>query len=285
MPQRKYTPTQWKNETPDSVPLLYRITNSSGPVISESALIELLTVVTPGTPVNATNLNHIETGISDAQTTANEATAAAEAAQSLAAAGVSNAAAAQSTANTAVSAAAAAQATANSAVGAASNAQTTANTGVESASAAQTTANTALANAAAALTAANARAGIFSSLDNAAGFSTSSSSYLDVTGSSLTVNMPAAGTIIAFASGSMRAPNTYDSCSLRLVIDGTNAPNPATKYCSGSTDSSWVPFCTLWMKHVSSGNRTIKLQLSNQGAGGGTVQIGATSLVVFALRD
>ena len=83
-----YTPTTWQDETPASTPIKYKITDDSSGVLGNSAKIELVTSVTPGTPINATNLNKMENGIQTAQSTAET--------------GVTNAAAAQATANAAV---------------------------------------------------------------------------------------------------------------------------------------------------------------------------------------
>lgn len=61
----KYEPIGFENEVPSATPLKYKITDDTEGVIAESATIELETPVTPGTPLNATNLNHIEQGIVD----------------------------------------------------------------------------------------------------------------------------------------------------------------------------------------------------------------------------
>jgi hypothetical protein len=65
-----YTPTVWANETPASSPVKFKITDDVGGVLANSAKIELVTSVTPGTPVNATNLNKLEAGVQTAQATA-----------------------------------------------------------------------------------------------------------------------------------------------------------------------------------------------------------------------
>ena len=80
MPQRSYTPTTWENEAPNGDPK-YSITETGGAVIATAATIEMINDVTPGTPVNAANMNHVEQGVVNAQQTANEAIAAAAAAQ------------------------------------------------------------------------------------------------------------------------------------------------------------------------------------------------------------
>lgn len=61
----KYEPIGFKNEVPSTTPLKYKIIDDTEGVIAESATIELETPVTPGTPLNAENLNHIEQGIVD----------------------------------------------------------------------------------------------------------------------------------------------------------------------------------------------------------------------------
>ncbi len=60
-----YTPTNWENEVP-SGPLRFQIVDDVAGEIAASAAINLVTAVTPGTPINSTNLNHIEQGIVDA---------------------------------------------------------------------------------------------------------------------------------------------------------------------------------------------------------------------------
>ena len=55
----EYEPTVWVNETPQTTPIKYKITDDSAGVVAASAKIELVTPVTPGTPVDATRLNKI----------------------------------------------------------------------------------------------------------------------------------------------------------------------------------------------------------------------------------
>lgn len=76
-----YSKTTWTDEVPASTPIKYAITGDVEGELSASATIEIVTSVTAGTAVNATNLNKIETGIETAQ-------AAAEAAQSTATAAI-----------------------------------------------------------------------------------------------------------------------------------------------------------------------------------------------------
>ena len=92
----------------------------------------------------------LETGVSQAQSTADGAVTAAAAAQSTADGAVTAAAAAQSTADNAVTAAAAAQSTADDAVTAATTAQSTADSAVTAATTAQSTADSAVTAATAA---------------------------------------------------------------------------------------------------------------------------------------
>lgn len=69
-----YTKTTWVDEVPDSTPVKFSINGDVEGEISASAEIDLVTGVTPpGTPVNAANLNKIETGIEDAHITADAA--------------------------------------------------------------------------------------------------------------------------------------------------------------------------------------------------------------------
>jgi len=58
-----YVPTEWTNEAPSASPLKYEIVDDVNGEIAGSATITLQTPVTPGTPVNAANMNHIEQGI------------------------------------------------------------------------------------------------------------------------------------------------------------------------------------------------------------------------------
>jgi hypothetical protein len=58
-----YTPTTWADEVPATSPVKYNIKTSGGTPIYTDVQIEVNTSVTPGTPLNAVNLNHIETGI------------------------------------------------------------------------------------------------------------------------------------------------------------------------------------------------------------------------------
>jgi hypothetical protein len=75
-----YTKTTWVDEIPDSTPVKYKITESIDGDITPSAKIEIVTGVTPGTPMNADNLNHMETGVYNAQVAADAAQATASAA-------------------------------------------------------------------------------------------------------------------------------------------------------------------------------------------------------------
>lgn len=56
-----YSKTTWIDELPHSTPVKYRVQNET--TLLEDAEISLTTPVTPGTPVNAANLNKIENGI------------------------------------------------------------------------------------------------------------------------------------------------------------------------------------------------------------------------------
>ena len=77
-----YTPTTWTDEVPASSPVKYTLKDSGGSVIEDDVTIEVKTVITTeGTPLNATNLNKMETGIKNAQDAADDAQDAADAAQ------------------------------------------------------------------------------------------------------------------------------------------------------------------------------------------------------------
>ncbi len=61
-----YTPTTWVDEIPAETPEKYTITDDDLGEIAASATIALATEPgTPGTAVNATNLNHLEQGLVD----------------------------------------------------------------------------------------------------------------------------------------------------------------------------------------------------------------------------
>ena len=55
-----YTPTVWVDEIPASIPVKYKISQLSDGDIATDATIEVVTPLTPGTPLNAANLNKIE---------------------------------------------------------------------------------------------------------------------------------------------------------------------------------------------------------------------------------
>jgi len=61
-----YEKTEWENEVPQSTPVKFKITDDTEGVLANSAKIELVTPVTPGTPLDATRMNKIEQGILDA---------------------------------------------------------------------------------------------------------------------------------------------------------------------------------------------------------------------------
>ncbi len=61
-----YTKTTWVDEVPATTPIKYSVTDDVGGVIASSATIAIVTSVTAGTPINATNLNKHEDAIYDA---------------------------------------------------------------------------------------------------------------------------------------------------------------------------------------------------------------------------
>lgn len=61
-----YTPTTWTNESPAATPVRYTLRDGADVIINDDVRIDLKTAVTAGTPLNSTNLNHIEQGIKDA---------------------------------------------------------------------------------------------------------------------------------------------------------------------------------------------------------------------------
>lgn len=92
--------------------------------------------------------------------------------------------------------------------------------------------------------------------------------WIDITSFSVTINMPVAGTILAFATGTFRSRRIFCDAAIRIVIDGTISDTTARKSCNHEEyDISWVPFAVLARKtSVAAGNRTIKVQLGNVGA-------------------
>jgi len=71
-----YTPTVWTDEVPSSTPVKYAITDDVNGQVAGSATIEMVTPVTAGTPINAANLNRIESALQVAFATAEAALAA-----------------------------------------------------------------------------------------------------------------------------------------------------------------------------------------------------------------
>lgn len=65
-----YTKTNWENEVPQTTPVKYAITDDTAGVVAASATIDPVTIITPGTPLNSTNLNKLEEGVRVAQETA-----------------------------------------------------------------------------------------------------------------------------------------------------------------------------------------------------------------------
>lgn len=280
-----YVKTVWTNEIANGLPLRYKITNFDDTVIAEGATIEMLNNPVPGTPVNATNLNKLETGLeaaaavadtgvaaaAAAQGTANLANSAATTAQATANTGVANAATAQSSASSAAAAAAAAQGTANTAITAAATAQTTANTGVTNAATAQATANSALAKAAHNLSMVDLASEV-----SAAG----ETAYADAL--TATVTLTATGRIRVRAYGRMRGSALYSSPAARLVIDGT-ADAFLTGFQLGldPADQSWRPFAAEWFRAgIGAGTRMVKLQFRNAYAEGSAYLAAGARLVV-----
>ncbi|MBK8467724.1 MAG: hypothetical protein IPL32_18070 [Chloracidobacterium sp.] len=70
MPYSKQT---WTDETPASSPVKYKITQTTDGDIAPNASIEPVTAITPGSPLNASRLNHMESGIESAANVADAA--------------------------------------------------------------------------------------------------------------------------------------------------------------------------------------------------------------------
>ncbi len=60
-----YTPVTWEDEILDTTPAKYQIVDDSAGEIAASATIAPVTSITPGTALDADNMNHIEQGIAD----------------------------------------------------------------------------------------------------------------------------------------------------------------------------------------------------------------------------
>jgi hypothetical protein len=75
-----YVKTVWTDEVPDSTPVKYEVVDDVAGEVAGSATITPVTGITAGTPLNATNLNHLETGVYNAAVDAAAAQASADAA-------------------------------------------------------------------------------------------------------------------------------------------------------------------------------------------------------------
>ena len=60
-----YVATVWEDEVPTTSPVLYNIKDSLGNILQANVQLEVASAITPGTPLNAVNLNHIEQGIAN----------------------------------------------------------------------------------------------------------------------------------------------------------------------------------------------------------------------------
>jgi hypothetical protein len=272
-----YIKTDWKDEIPNGLPPRYKITDSDNTVIAAGAVIELLNEVVPGTPLNATNLNHLEQGVKDAQDTADGAVSKAGAAQGSANMAASAAASAQTTADAAKTSAAAAQTAANSAASAASAAQTTANTASTAAANAATAAANAQTTANSALTKATHN---LSLADLGVEFSNATQTYTDAL--TATVNLTATGRIRARAYGRARVSEKFVEPAFRLMIDGVADTAIMTwQINTDPADGSWRPFALEWFRAgLAAGNRVVKLQLRNAyTAGTAYLAVGARLVV------
>lgn len=58
-----YVPLTWADEVPATTPVKYEVRQDGGAVIHTNVTIAPVTSITPGTPLTAANLNHIEQGI------------------------------------------------------------------------------------------------------------------------------------------------------------------------------------------------------------------------------
>lgn len=79
-----YEKQTWEDEIPSTTPVKYEIDDSVKGMIATDATIVTKTPITPGTPMNAAHLNHMEDGIEEAHDLAEAAQAAADVAQSTA---------------------------------------------------------------------------------------------------------------------------------------------------------------------------------------------------------
>ena len=60
-----YTPTEWTDEVPASTPVKYTVRDSGGSILYDDVTIEVKTSLTPGTQLNAANMNKLEGGVED----------------------------------------------------------------------------------------------------------------------------------------------------------------------------------------------------------------------------
>lgn len=239
-----YVKRVWENEVPNGAPR-YRITMPDGSII-EGASIELLNEVSPGTPVNAQNLNHIEDGIYNAQETANTASASAILAQSLANIATANAATAQASANTGIANASAAQELASSAIALAQNA-----------------------------------APIIGYKSKTDVFTSASTNNVDITSLSVSITFPASYDVVAIITGTMIFGSAVTG-TIFLSIDGVDSDvySRAAPYSTGGNGT--FPFSLVYKRTVSSGTRTIKGRFNSGGVA--SIQIQPASLFVIAFR-
>ncbi len=68
-----YTKQTWTDEVPSVTPVKFQIVDDVAGQIASSATIEIVTPVTPGSPLNAAHFNYMETGIETAQSIAEAA--------------------------------------------------------------------------------------------------------------------------------------------------------------------------------------------------------------------
>lgn len=318
-----YTKTDWVDEVPESTPVKYKLTDDTDGVLAESAKIEIVTPVTSGTPVNATNLNKIETALKAAYDAvfAHKTRHAKGGADALALdmtqiTNDRNGGTAYTT-NTGLfglGSSVAMPIPSNNA----NNIRITGNwvgSGATVSNLPDTTSTwflwTLCQDASNQLQMAVSKttqkmyfrkfvsaswgawqdvSGYISSpvpvsayVEKTTEVSTSSTSWSDISGLSASIAVSESRLVVATVSGSMRPGAIYSAASVRVMIDGTACPVPVTKSCNdGTTDVSWVPFSLTYRKVVAAGTRIIKAQLTNSGAGAGTVYVASCNLNVIA---
>lgn len=117
-------------------------------------------------------------------------------------------------------------------------------------------------------------------------FTTVSTSYVDITGAVVNLTTTRQSTLLAIASGWIRADAATYMTSLVGVIGGVADANPIIKDCVvAPDDTSYTPFgYVFWKAAVAAGVTTVKLQLKTSNAAM-TARAGNLSLFVVGIPE